>query len=287
MARLSILGLDTMVKKSLFLTFLFMMFVGVNLPTPAFAGYDGDTMEVQVLENSFSLFPRNFYTVEFFNNPQESESKFTMRLASYGEVTGCAEMTPSHFEKKQVRDTIKLEVTDSQLSIYGQGPRYSNYDCDIGKHRSFFDVELDRDDLIKKGIKHIALKSTTYGEFMRSDIDINEHRLALTARTAKSTSLVTFWFFPKDAVVLHAPNAKHGQRVQDLIRKFALSQGLVPLEDTFDDFELPWNADNYAFFTNPSMHIVEQLSEIGENTEVGYISPMRTVFGKDGPVEEP
>ena len=241
-------------------------------------------MDIEIEEDWIHIFPRTYYAIEFFNNPQISESHFTMRLSSYGEVSGCADMTDSTVEAKRVNDTIKLKVTDSEIELDDEKPRYSNYDCEIKRNRSFFDVQLNRDQLIKKKVKKIALTSEKYGEFMTAEVNINKHKIEISP---DKKTMITFWFFPKNTVVLHTPNAKLDRNTQNDIRAFGIARGLVPIENIIDKFELPHNANHYVLFTDPVRHIVGQITSPGENITVGHITTKRTVHTADGPREDP
>ncbi len=279
----TILDIDTMVKKSL-LSFLLITIL-TTLSPPAQAGYEGDTHTVNMIEDSFSLFPRHFYTLELFNNPKISETKFTLRFASYGTVSGCNSMYESFLETKEVFGTIKLTVYDSEISL-NDDPRYSNYDCEVKHNRSFFDVELDRDDLIKNGTKHIKLKSKSYGNFATFDVNVNKQKVTLSIKNKDSTFMQTLWFFPENTVILHAPEAKLGQDVQALIKEFGTSLGLIQMEDNYKGFELPYNANSYSFFIDPKKKITSKLIKIGENIEVGSIEPTRTIYDASGAKQE-
>ncbi|MGH1403064.1 MAG: hypothetical protein ACRBDL_02365 [Alphaproteobacteria bacterium] len=276
-----------MLKKSLLSFIASFILVGAFASTPTYAQYDGDTMKVQVKENSTSLFRRDFYTIEFLNTPTVSPSKFIMRLASYGKVSGCATITKPRVETEQINDRMKVEVRDSEIKVKKRSPRYTNYDCKNKQLESYFDIELDRDELIENGTKKISLESHKYGEFATSEVDITRDRIILKTKSEAGEHIVTFWFFPFNTVILHAPSAKLGQDVQDLIRDFAEAQDLTPLERRFKDFELPYNATHYAFFTDPTRVIHKQLNEVGENIKVGHITTYRTVYTANGPVEEP
>ncbi len=276
-----------MIKKSLF-SFLFLVILA-GIAIPAYAKYNGDTIEVDIDEDSYEsgILNRSFYVVEIFNNPQISESKFTLRLSSFGEVSGCADMSESELKQTRVLDSIRLEVTDSEIILNDENPRYSNYDCKIKYNKSFFDVELDRDELIKRKIKKIELKSKKYGRFLTSDIKVSKQKIELSIKEPGNNFMKTFWFLPKDTVVLYAPQAKLGQNVRDLLKKFGEGQSLIPLEKIYDKFELPYNANSYALFTNPSGHITKRLKDIGDSIAVGQITVGKTVYGANGPMEEP
>ncbi len=287
MIELSNLGLNTMVKKS-FLSFVAsFLLIGAFSSVPAYAQYDGDTMKVQVKENSTNLFRRDFYTIEFLNTPTVSTSKFIMRLASYGTVSGCGTMTKARVDTEQINDRLDIEVRDAEVKVKKRSPRYTNYDCENKQLEAYFDIELDRDELIENGVKKIALESIRYGEFTTSEIDVTHDRIVLKNKNEGGEYIITFWFFPFNTLILHTPNAKQGQDVQDLIRDFAKKNDLTPLERRFKEFELPYNAMHYAFFTDPKRTFHKQLNEVGENINIGHVTTYRTVYTANGPVEEP
>ncbi len=273
-----------MIKKILLSLLLLTI---VTIPSiSAQAGNKGGTETVNIVEYSFSLFPRHFYTIELFNNPQISESQFTMRFASYGIVSGCASMYGGSLETKETFDTIKLTISDAEVTINDDDPRYTNYDCEITKNRSFFDVKLDRDELIKKKTKHIELKSESYGNFVKFDIDVSKEKITLFIKNQNSTFIETLWFLPKNAVILHVPNAKAGLDIQSQIKKFGKAQGLNLMEDIYKGFELPYDANNYALFTDSTGGIVSRLFGIDENIKVGNITVSRTIYDANGAKEE-
>ena len=245
------------------------------------AGYGRDVMEIRVKDHSISLFPRNFYTIEFFNTPYISESHFTMRLASYGEVSGCAGMSDGAVEARRVNDSIKLKVTDSEIEL-DDVPRYSNYDCKIKRNKSFFDISLDRDYMIRQNIKKIALTSEKYGEFLTADVTIDRHKITMSPHKAH---MVTFWFFPSDSIALHAPGAQQDRDIRDIIRSYGVAHGLVPMEKILDGFELP-HAGDYVLFTDPGRRMTERLEGAGSPVNTGHITPVRTVYTATGPREE-
>lgn len=262
------------------------IFTSITSDTQA-APNDGTTKTVNIDMDSKSLFRRDFYTLELLHAPHQSESEFTVRLASYGDVAGCAEMSSASVETETVLDTIKIDVRNSEPRIDRRQPRYTNYDCETKILKSYFDIEMDRDELIEKGIEKVKLTNERYGDFTTSEIDVSKEKIDWWIKSEIGEYLHTLWFFPKNTVILHAPAAKQGQDVQPLIRDFGMARGLTPIEDKYKDYELPHDALHYAYFTDPTGYIVNQLDEIGDNVAVGEIVPTRTVHGPNGAREEP
>lgn len=248
--------------------------------------YNGATATVEITDNPVSLIPRYGYEVRFYNNPNISESDFTLVLSSPTSVSGCTHMSEAKLKEERVNSRIKLNITDSEIAL-DDDLRYATNDCDIKHNRSFFEVKLNRDDLIENGVKKIALESKRYGEFTTSDIDVNEQRIEFRAKSGNYESLITFWFFPKNSVILHTAQSKLGLDVKDQIREFGLERGLIPLDEEMKGFELPHNAMNYVFFKDPKSVYVRQLSEVGEHVDAGMITATRTVYTSSGPTDEP
>lgn len=274
-------------KIVLFSLFTLSFFTAASIPSQSFAQYDGDTMKVRIKENSTSLFRRDSYTIEFFNNPSVSTKKFTMRLVSYGEVSGCAHLSSAKVDTKTINGTVKINAKDSEIRVNKKAPRYTPYDCEVKHLKSFLDVELDRNELIDNKIKHISLESKKYGEFNTMDVDINRQRIELSNQAGDSTFLTTFWFFPRNSVILHTPSAKIGLNTQDLIREFGEKHGMISMEDRYKGFELPYHASHYVFFSDANRAFFgDKVTEVGQNVKVGEVTAQRTVYTAQGPVEE-
>ena len=266
--------------------FLFAIFTISYSPKISYANFNDEALKITIPDYLGSLLPRNLYFIEIFNEPNVSETHFTLRFSSYGEVSGCSSMGNSHVKKKRVNNTIRLKVTDSQIELDDR-PRYGNHDCKINRNKSFFDVELDRDELIKKKIKYIELNNTKYGYFGKIKVKINKYKIKISGKSSKSKGETIFWFFPKNSVVLHAPSAKLRHNVQELIRKFGVARGLEPIEGSLENFKLSYSANNYVLFTDPANYITRQLESVGENKVIGKITPTRTIYDANGAKEQP
>lgn len=209
-----------------------------------------------------------------------------MRLASYGEVSGCASMTKSKVDVKDTMESKNIEVKDSELKLDNKMPRYTNHDCETKHNRSFFDIVLDRDQLINNNVKEIKLVSEKYGEFTTSEIETTKQKMDMTIKSPGGKILLTYWFLPENTIVLHTPYAKSGQNTKDLITKFARQQGLLPVEKQFEGYHLPYHVEHHALFIDRWNRIIPHLEAPETRTIVGQIAPTRTVYGVNGPTEE-
>ncbi|MBI1300761.1 MAG: hypothetical protein GC137_03790 [Alphaproteobacteria bacterium] len=276
-----------MSKKYFFSAFLLFVFAIISLPQDVFAQIVPDGVQRITLRRSKSLLPRDHYNVEFYNDPQYSENLFIMRLFPSGELSGCANIRKGSAQTKLLMEQLELKVADPSYSVSRSQPRYSHYDCDLKIGGTIIDIPLDRDELINGNIKKIALQSRQYGEFMTSELKISKEKLELFTPNNEGGSLVTFWFFSPNDVILHVPNAPTGVNVQNELREFAQARGLVPLEQVYEDFELPYNALHYALFKNDSSDIAGQLNHADDYIKLGTIEKMRILLGADGPYQEP
>lgn len=272
------------------------------LPGTSYAQRGGQQQtEVRIKSDSTSLFPRNFYTLHFLDSPDKSISKFTLRFKAYGVVAGCAAMQkgrPPFTEKdlyKNVKDgaqvtflnkRLKIEIIDTNIKVNKRAPRYALHDCEKKHNESYVDIPLDRDELIRRGIKKLEVKSANYGDFGIHDVEINEDRFLIKLKSSAGEYWETYWFFPENTISLVASGAKQGQNITELIREFGISHGLIPMDEVLDGYELPHTALHYVFFTDPKRRFIGQLDESGQSTPVGKIKPTRTIYGVNGPREE-
>ncbi len=272
-ARLLVLGL---------ITFTLSFPASVTLAQSA-----GGTQVEEVPEESASLFRRDHYQVEFLDTPDDSVSKFTMRLSSFGQLSGCASMSKSKVETKERPETISIEVKDSEIKLDDKKPRYTNYDCEIKQNKSFFDVVLDRDEMIENNIKEIKLTSEKYGEFQSSEVDVNEERFILKIKTYYGEIHLKYFFFPKNTIILSTPYAKSGQSTIDLLKDYARLQGLKSADEHFEDFIIPHHAEHEIVFIDRWNRLIPHIDNLEQRQVIGQITANRTVYGVNGPVEEP
>lgn len=272
----------------------FALFIAIILcasPVTAMAGSHNSPDSDEELTPTYykGIIPRTYYATKLFHDPSDPENIFYLRLTSYGEISGCFEITKSSSEKTQRGDSIKLKVTDQELFVKVLfNPRYSNYDCKKKDTSAYIDIKLDRDDMIKKGIKKIALKSEKYGDFTTADVNITKEKIELTAKETDPGFIDTLWFFPDNAIVLQAPKAKMGDKtVLDKIRKFGIDQGFKPMEDVLKGYTLPPDDYNYVVFTDPVGTLREQLKTTKDVLPVGHITATRTMHGPKGAYQDP
>lgn len=270
----------------LFLMTIFAMTVLFHTGTACAESPSAATLEPEEPYTYPGLFNREAYMLRFIRN-HETPNMVTVRFISFGDVEGCAKMTGDEVEIKKTPPVLKLEIKDSELLLKNDEARYGNYDCEKQVNRSYFDVLLNRDELIENKIETIALTSEKYGQFMDSDVDATKERLKLTAHSQWGGTVFTYWFYPENTVILYTYQSKYGDDFKDRIREFGIAQGLVPLEDALEGFELPKNVKTAYYFTDPKGSVTELLQDSASPPVLGQITPTRTVHGPDGPVEEP
>lgn len=250
------------------------------------------------------LSARAFY-VSLSQNPQSSEGEFTMRLSKRGAVSGCAHAQEQKPDPKKIRPWKELRDGENNVGIKYIGkharfmllmpeitnadeePRYTNYDCDTNYMDAYVDVPLDRDTLLKKGIKEFNFKTPDL-DFGSYEIEVNKEALTFkgTNKRATQTAWLTLWFFPKDTIKLHVPGAKTGGNVLQKLHAFAANHDLTPMEEILKGYHLPPHAQDYAYFVDKNHTFTKELDVQNNTIEIGNISISKTYYGPNGPEEK-
>ncbi len=210
-----------------------------------------------------------------------------MRISAYEEVTGCASVSKPKVKVKNRSDSKAIEVKESEIKLDNKAPRYTNHDCETKSNTSYFDVILDRDKLIKNGVKKIKLTSEDYGEFTTAEIEVTKQKIDFKTKSANGDTLLTYWFLPENTVILHTPYASSSVDSKEEIKKYAKQRGLVPVEERFEGYTLPYDAKHYAVFIDRWYRVIRHIENPEQHTVIGNINVPRTVHGINGPVEEP
>ena len=260
-----------------------MILIGMAFPISAHADVKDYEQEEGTITN---LLSRSYYKVSFFNTPHLSDNTFTMRVQAFGKVSGCAHTTGSYVEIDKSIGTLKIEVVESEILLDDKEPLYSNHECEIKQNESFFDVLLDRDQMIEDEIEKISLRSREYGDFSTVEIKVKEDSIKLTIPGNQQEYNTTFWFLPQNTVVLEAPKAKNRDDVRDAIRAFGIDNGLTPIKKPFKSYELHHDLHNYVVFSDTKGRFTKGLDSLDERTPVGQVTLSKTRYGANGPAEE-
>ncbi len=264
---------------------LSIIVVGMAMPAQAINKDDDDYYNEEKGSIISYLVNRDMYKVNFFNAPHISESKFTIRFSFPSAISGCARTTANTVEIDRINDKIRLTIKDSELYLNNTAPRYSHTDCKISQNNVFFDVQLDRSELIKHKVKSIRVKSKKYGEFSVLDVKISKEKILYKTSSDGDTS--TFWFFPKNTIMLHVSKGKSSDNFVELINALATSNGLIPLESKLTKYHTPHGASDYKLFIDPTGHISSQLKSFDDSVSIGIITPTKTMYNANGEYEQP
>ena len=276
-----------MLMNTRFLALGLIAFSFISSTSTSLAQNSGNTHFESIPKSALSIFQRDHYQVEILDEPYDSISLFTLRLSSFGTVSGCASMTKPKVGTKNTMESVSIEVTDSEIKLDNKNPRYSNYDCDIKENRSSFSVVLDRDELIENETKYIKLSSEKYGEFTTSEIDVSEEKLIMKIPTNDGEFQITHWFLPENTVILHTPYAKAETNTIELIKEFALARGLESADEYFKGYIAPHEIKHQALFIDKWNRTIPTLEDPDKRQVFGKITATRTVYGINGPVDEP
>lgn len=261
---------------------------------------DSHQTQVVTLNVERNFINRDFKVVEIYNNPEESISDFTVRLANPSQYSGCAHMIDGDATTEIQGGIAKSNITETEIQL-AHHPRYTNHDCVIKQNISFIDIPMNRDELMQGGITTLAF-SSNYGDLGSYEILVSEEKIdiiipytpskpgenqKITTKQAPMNKDYTlrFWFFPKNSVMLSAPHARLGTDVREHLNKFAQKRGLVPMEKVFEGYEVPRNSNHYALFTDPNGLVTNQLGN-RKTTILGTIDITRKAFDINGPKEQ-
>ena len=265
----------------------------------AFAGieyniaHNSGTMVIIVPEDQVRIFPRDFYGVRALRDPYSPSTKLTLRFFSIGNVSGCVKLTDFVVETKVKKDETTVAPKDSEIELKREKARYTNHDCETELHESYFDVPLNVTELINKKVKKVSIRSKKYGSFISLNLAATNTKLTFSSSTppeigmAVYTVKMDYWLYPPMTVILSAPSAKTGENVIPDIKAFAESKGLKPIDKFLNGFRLSQNETNYYFFLDTKGDIRKQLRKPEDSLVVGKLKTTRTVYGANGPVEEP
>lgn len=239
-------------------------------------------------DDSLNLVTRGAFAVVVQRALDGKEGDFDLHFSNVGVVSGCvgvedAEIT-LHFTPKKIDIIIE---DDPQFVLRNEEVHYGNYSCDIQTHTLSFDVRLNRDELMGRLISKIGLKSKKYGRYSDVDVNITKDRIEFVGKSPGGSSFETYWFYPSNTVILHAPSARSFQDVGPLLDAFADKHGLVPLRETFEKFEQPVWVKNIKFYTDPRGEILGRISSEERDTQVGAVQPTKTMYGPDGAMAKP
>lgn len=246
-------------------------------------------------EDGVNLLPNYHYLIALMH-PEKSGSKdFTMRILSPGAITGCLKMTPPQVVIENIAPPhMFLKLEESSVGIDKE-----TKPCKTDNQYAYADLALNGDDLAQKGIKKIVMKSKTVGRFSDIDLDIDERRIVATVTIpdlrglglpfSGSTDTETYWFYPENTVVLHAPavNEDESGALKEKITRMARTRGLIPMEEALKDFERPRHILNQFYFVDPAETISRTLGPDGEQTLIGNIEVPEIFYGPQGPYERP
>lgn len=234
------------------------------------------------------VFDRTVYETTFFHDPSDPENIFYFRISAPLEVTGCFRITKPKYMIKNAGQYINLDFLDSEIYVKKRTPRYSQYDCELKRAASIIDIQLDRDEMIANGVKKISVNSEKYGRFQDVALNVTKEKIELTLPNIDAREIDMLWFYPKNTIVLHAPQGKQGDtKVRDAIREYGIAEGFTPMEDVLKGYELPWDADNYVVFTDENGAVRNQLHTPRDHLPIGHVEVTRTMHGAQGLYEEP
>lgn len=237
---------------------------------------------------SLNLVPRGLFAMMVQRVPDGAEGDFNLHATNIGTVSGCINVKEPKVKVTYTQKKVDITLEeDAEFELDNEQVRYGAYSCNIQTGALSFDVRLNRDELLDRGITMIGLKSKKYGQYSNTEIDVTKDRIEFESKYPGGSGFATFWFYPSNTVILHAPSAKTGQDVGELIEAFADRNGLVSLKHTLKGFEIPVWVKNVQYYTDPRGKIFGQVASAEKDTQVGRIQLTRTMYGPNGATEQP
>lgn len=264
---------------------VFALHTTILYPTRPALAQDAEEMEEE--DVGLNLVPRGAFALMVQRVPGV-EGDFNIHASNIGVVSGCIKVEEAVVKVSFAQNKVDITLEeDPKFELNNEEVRYSPYSCDIKTGTLTFDVKLNRDELIERGVKVISLKSKKFGMYADTKIEVSKEKIVFRTQYQGGSGYLTYWFYPSDTVVVHAPSAKAGQDVGPLLDAFAKKNGLVPIKDTFADFETPYWLKNVRYYTDPTGKILGKIGVSEKDIEVGVIQPTQTMYGPSGPEEKP
>jgi hypothetical protein len=238
-----------------------------------------------------ALLPTFEYTINFIRVPGSS-GQVVMRMMMPLALSGCVKMKHPVITIRETPPLISLRATSLELEI-DKSVRYAHFQCDVRSQYAYFDLPLDRDNLLEKNIRKINVRSDA-GHFRNIDLDVNENRLiAMISGNQTKAGMIpgaggmtTFWFFPENTIVLSA-GEKLDTAARTELKSRARGAGLVPVEEQIVDFKPDPVKTNIAYFIDPTGRWKDQISDAGKPVAFGTIAASETFFGPNGQYQQP
>lgn len=211
-------------------------------------------------------------------------------------ATGCPPLKDIGYET--AFKNKKLEIKLTGLTV--DQSEFPYYKCNGKARNPQADIVLSKDDLMEKNVEKIDLIKggvrKTYlielgderVELMTDDEDPSSATTSMRGQKIDGVKMpMKLWFYPENTLMLYVPGGRDGEQKQivDKIREMAAAEGLIPLEDSYSDFQPPQIRGGYYYYIDRNGRFKDAAVDGGP---IGHISMDRVAYGLQGdePVSE-
>ena len=232
--------------------------------------------------------------VSLLHPPGLQPGQVELHLSSTMQLTSCIHISSLPHMVKYSDDgdvTVTLKRFTIDMRGLNDDPGYNCHQATVPTPTA--DVVLDRDDLRKRGTKHIEIVSDG-GTTDRYDVILTDHQIrmqpskegggvavALPARPTLVRNPLQHWFYPAGTVILYVPGVPHGHDINDELEHAARARGLTPLTELWPEFKSPLTQPQLHYYVDKDDKVLKGVPN-GEGTVVGSVTIDKTVYGLQG-----
>ncbi len=228
-----------------------------------------------------NVLPDFNYKLDFVRAEGAAPGNATLRMMTPLALSGCVHLQQPVVTIRENAPIIALHITSSEL-VLDKTVRYAHFQCDVRSQYAYFDLPLNREDLLEKGIHTITI-NTDSGQFRKITLDVNDDRVIAMASAG---GIATYWFYPENTVVLTASENLSDDARSELNTR-ARSAGLIPMAEEMATYDAGSALANNAYFIDNTGHLKKQIAEAGKPVAFGTVSTTETYFGPNGQYKQP
>lgn len=232
------------------------------------------------------LLPTGSQFIYFVRSGNAKSNEATLRMFTPVSIDGCVNVIPPSVKMRKYGNVLAYSVQEGAVTL-DKKTQYGHFQCDSASRAAATDIVLNRDELLRDGIKSISLQAAN-GAMDVYDINVTPDNITLTSRnpattfkpftgTARSNPL-SYDFYPDNLLILYAPFAPADQDISADIAALAQRKGL---------------AESTILKNGPELYFIDRVGtlagslEFGANAYVGSVNAPETYRGPNGPYEQP
>ncbi|MGB4106391.1 MAG: hypothetical protein WBK55_01185 [Alphaproteobacteria bacterium] len=229
--------------------------------------------------------PTGTQQMYFIRKQDIKSNEAVLRMLTPISIDGCANIVPPAVTMRKGGNMLIFSIEDGAVTL-DKKAQYAHFQCNNASHVAFADITLNRDELLRDGIKSMSFQAAN-GAMDVYDVKVTPDRITLVVRGAATafkpflgatkSDPLTYDFYPDNLIILHAPSAPAGQDVSGEITALAQRKGL---------------SESAVLKNAPGLYFIDQAGtlagslDFGANAFVGTISVPETYQGPDGSYEQ-